>query len=129
MCNFDKQALYGVLERHYDTGFSQTIADKVEELTMRDNDLEEINELSELAMEYRTKIRELTAAYRTVQGETLVRQVYAAHEKIFIRRQIADLWRLYRTLQADLHELTADFRENLGMASLFPTEKESRAAA
>ncbi len=129
------EGLLEVLAKRYSVGFSQEIADQVTYLKQRDIQFLDIKELNDLAGEYRARIRGLMADYRAARsgqrgGE--IRQVYASHESIFIRRQITDLWKVYRILMADSHEMTAVYLARLGFKNnqaSRPTGKEYRAAA
>jgi len=128
----EKQALFGALAKRYDVGFSQGIADQIESLSCRDIQFLDIKELNDLTAEYRTRIRCLIAACRATDEKTTVKQVYASHEKIFIRRQIADLWQLYRMTCADRREMTSAYLGQLGInhyPTSLPTGKKDRAAA
>src|SRR5690606_14590326 len=103
----------------------------------------DIKELNDLAAEYRARLRDLTAACRETRtraqnqenGATNVRQLYAGHEALFLRRQITDLWQVYRIVIADSHEMTADYLAQLArkshknFRSSLPTWKNRRAAA
>lgn len=133
MNTLNSQTLYGALAVRYDTGFSQDIADQVQALARRDIQLLDIKDLNDLAAEYRARIRELIIACRSTEEKTTVRQVYASFEQIFIRRQITDLWKLYRIICADCHEMTSIYMDKLEKghqrASSHHTEKEYRAAA
>ena len=127
--------LSGVLAERYSVGFSQEIADQVTHLKQRDIQFLYIKELNDLAGEYRARIKGLVADYRSArsgQRNCEIRQFYASHESIFIRRQITDLWKVYRILMADSHELTAAYLAQLKSRKYQtsrPTGKECRAAA
>lgn len=127
---------FEVLASRYNVGFSQQTADKVARLARRDSQFLEIKELNDLAAEYRGRLRDLLASYRDARGNAQgdhVRQVYVSYEAIFIRRQIADLWRVYRIVMADSHEMTADYlaqlRPHQNRQASLPTGKDNRAAA
>ncbi len=127
----------GPLADRYCVGFSQDIADQVDRLNKRDIQILDIKELNDLAGEYRGRIRGLVAYFRAMQelskGEgDLTRRFYTSHEAIFVRRQITDLWKVYRILMADSHEMTAVYLARLGFKNnqaSRPTGKEYRAAA
>lgn len=127
---------FEVLASRYNVGFSQQTADKLARLAKRDIQFLEIKELNDLAAEYSGRLRDLLASYRRARGNTQgdhVRQVYVSYEAIFFRRQIADLWQVYRIVMADSREMTADYLAQLRprqyrQASL-PTGKDNRAAA
>lgn len=79
----------------------------------------EIKELNDLVSEYRDRLRGLVTGYRTYQaagasGWTVPRKVYSSYESVYIRRQIADLWQLYRVIVADCHEMTALYFQQQG---------------
>lgn len=128
---------FEVLASRYNVGFAQQTADKVARLAKRDIQFLEIKELNDLAAEYRGRLRDLLASYRrargNAQGDHVVRQVYVSYEAIFIRRQIADLWQVYRIVMADSHEMTADYlvqlRTRHNRQASLPTGKDNRAAA
>jgi len=128
--NFEALAL------RYNVGFAQQTIDKLARLNQRDIQFLEIKELNDLAAEYRDRLRSLLASYRSACLDirsNAVRQVYVSYEAIFIRRQIADLWQVYRIVVADSHEMTADYlaqlRHNQYKQASLPTEKDNRAAA
>ena len=105
---------FDVLSARYDVGFSQQIADSLKSRNQREIGLLDIKHLDELTKEYRHRIRELARRCRA-SGDAgkadgpLMGRVYASHEAIFTRRQIADLWTLYRMAQADRSEMAGDF--------------------
>ena len=112
------QSLYGELEARYDTGFSQDISDHVNQLHRREIMFFDIKELNDMAAEYRERIRTLVPIYRGLKKQSqrhqsIPRQTYASYEGIFIRRQISDLWKLYRTAQTDSHDMTTAYKEQL----------------
>lgn len=130
------QSVFESLSVRYGVGFSQQTADKVARLAKRDIQFLEIKELNDLAAEYRGRLRDLLASYRRARGNAQddhVRQVYVSYEAIFIRRQIADLWQVYRIVMADSHEMTADYlaqlRPHQNRQASLPTGKDNRAAA
>jgi hypothetical protein len=130
----EAQALYGALSARYGVGFSQDIADQVERLNERDTGFLDIKELNDLAAEYRVRIRTLVHGCRLLRSRVrdgLIRQLYASHEDIFVRRQITDLWALYRICMADSHEMTACYLARLQkkFKASHPIGKEYRAAA
>lgn len=131
-----KTAALQVLLERFPVGFAQEILDKVQANAERETQFLDIKELNDLAAEYRIRLRRLTADCRRAQagqGETMVRRVYASHESLFISRQIADLWRLYRLIMADSFELTADYMMKLKaksyQVSSFSVAEEYRTAA
>lgn len=127
---------FEALASRYSVGFAQQTADQLSNLNRRDTQLLDIKELNDLAAEYRGRLRDLLASYRGAQGKAQgdnVWQVYLSYEAIFIRRQITDLWRVYRIVMTDSHEMTADYLAQLRprqyrQASL-PTGKGNRVAA
>jgi len=121
-------------DRH-NIGFLQEIADRVACLDKRDIQFLDIKEVNDLAAEYRQRMRALIINYRAARVKApspTIRQLYGSHESIFIRRQISDLWKVYRILIADSHEMTAlylaqlDSRKNRFYRF---TEKDMRIAA
>ena len=141
MSDQDVNELHESLAAHYPVSFAQDIADKVVRLHKRDIQLLDIKALNDLAAEYRTRIRaEITALRaRRAEADGSVRAVYIHHELVFARRQIADLWAVYRILTADAHDMTADYLAQLARkthrfsptttSSSPHTRKEHRAAA
>lgn len=126
-----QDSLFGDQAEHYPVGFAQEISSRVHRLQQREIQLLDIKSLNDLAAEYRARIRTLISSYRSIrelEEHDTVRQVYASYETIFIRRQIFDLWKLYRIALSDSQEMTADYMATLNgkqdkRASL-PTEKE-----
>lgn len=113
----DTSALYGVLAQRYDVGFSQGITDEIDRLERRDIQLLEIKELNDLLAEYRARIRTLVRSYRNIRDKddkSSLRQLYASHEGVLMRRQIADLWEVYRIITADVHEMTGSYLQGFG---------------
>lgn len=123
------------LSERYPIAFAQEITDQLSRLDRRDVQLLDIKELNDLAAEYRTRIRGVIAHYRAGRAAvnvSVARQVYASHENVFVQRQISDLWKVYRILMADSHELTATYMAQLRQRKFTvsrPTGKEYRAAA
>lgn len=120
------QAEMAALEQRYGAGFAQYLTDQIERLNTREIDFLDIKELNDLVVEYRTRIRDLIALYRTVKktdgsndNQPLVRRVYASHETVLLHRQIADLRKLYRMAWADSRELTEEYIRRLN-ARAFP---------
>lgn len=127
--------IFELMSCSYPVGFSQQTADEVVRLSKREGEFLDIKELNDLAAEYRSRLRCLIASYRAVCGqheESMVRKVYANHESIFMRRQLTDLWQVYRIVVADSHEMTKDYLRRLRMqkyGSTLPPETEYRKAA
>ena len=115
MMNQDVAALHEALSAHYPVSFAQAITDKVVRLHKRDIQLLDIKALNDLAADYRVRIRHEITALRARRAESdgSVRAVYIQHELLFARRQIADLWAVYRIVTADAHEMTADYMAQL----------------
>ncbi|MBU0858848.1 MAG: hypothetical protein KJ667_02820 [Alphaproteobacteria bacterium] len=134
--NDEAATMVDSLAARYEVSFAQDVSDQIIRLRRRDVQLLDIKELNDLAAEYRVRLRGLIGNARIVRdgaaGST-VRQVYAGHEMIFIRRQIADLWCVYRIAMADSFEMTADYMAQLRARgykpSSLPTEKHYRAVA
>jgi hypothetical protein len=127
--------VFELLGCRYQVGFSQQTADDVVRLNKREGEFLDIKELNDLAADYRNRLRTFIAAYRAARshnGQSLARQVYANHETIFMRRQLADLWQVYRILIADSHEMTKDYMQRLRPhmpVSTLPAQTEYRKAA
>ena len=128
---------FDVLAARYNVGFAQQIADQLESLDRCELDLFDIMAINDVAGEIRQDIKGLFALYRSAHGISkgngqLMRRVYANHKTILLRRQISDLWKLYRMARADSRELTAEYNRRLNAASYrasVPTEEKFRAAA
>lgn len=80
----------------------------------------EIKELNDLVSEYRDRIRGLVAGYRTYRATAhshwaVPRKVYSSYEALYIQRQLADLWQIYRVIVADCHEMTALYFQQQGI--------------
>lgn len=138
MNNNNEQALFGLLADRYDVGFSQDISDRVTRLDARDIQFLEIKELNDLCAAYRVRIRALIQGCRTLrkQGKETasVLALHAGYEEIFTKRQIVDLWKLYRIAMADSHEMTAVYLACLSGGKnhyrfSLPSEEEYREAA
>jgi hypothetical protein len=98
----------------------------------------DVKELNDLAHQYRARIRDLIVGYRTAQAASagqgeMYRRVYVSYEAIYLRRQIADLWKVYRIVMADCVEITETYYQQLSnqkyTSASRPTGKENRAAA
>lgn len=116
--------VFDAMSVRYDVGVSQQIADELDCLEQRNIDFFDIKHLNDLAAEYRHRVRGLISLCRAVRkssrkNDSLMRQVYASHEAIFLRRQIADLWALYRMAQTDSRELTTEYMERLNAGSVY----------
>lgn len=129
---------FEVMAARYNVGFAQQIADQLENLDRCELDLFDIMAINEVAEEVRQEIKGLFALYRAALGISnengqLMRRVYANHKTILLRRQISDLWKLYRMARADSRELTAAYMQRLNRGAYQrtspPTEKECWAAA
>lgn len=117
------------------TGFSRTntahIVDFPHPATIQFLDIKALNDLSAF---YRERLHDLIQDYRVIvygRDETLIRSTYVNHELIIIRRQISDLWKVYRTLMTDRHALTRSYMGYLNSSkeqASFPTEKRRPAA-
>lgn len=104
----------------------------------------DVKELNDLLVEYRLRLRAQIAAYRSYKtllsnqrlSDGVIRKVYASYEGIFQRRRIADLWKVYRILSADCHDMTQTYLANLhaqiseinAYRPSLPTEKTRTAA-
>lgn len=116
------QAEMAALELRYGADFSQYLVDQIGRLDERAIEFLDVKELNDLVGEYRTRIRDLIALYRTTKNETgandnrpLMRRVYANHETVLLHRQIADLRKLYRMAWADSRELTEEYIRRLNV--------------
>lgn len=114
------KAEMAALEERYGAGFSQYLTDQIGRLDQREIDFLDIKELNDLVGEYRTRIRDLIALYRSAKKDTgandnrpLMRRVYASHETVLLHRQIADLRKLYRMAWADSREMTDEYIRRL----------------
>jgi ATP-dependent Lon protease len=139
---------YDLLAARYDVGFAQQIADQLADIESRDIELFDIMAINEVAEELRQEIKGIFAHYRAAHaesraGEQTARRVYAGHKTYLLRRQISDLWKLYRMARTDSRELTNEYMRRLEASSFYPAsqtapvdaagsatvEKRSRAAA
>lgn len=62
----------------------------------------------------RLAVRQVRAWKAAYEAETdTIEKVYSAYEGIFIRRQFADVWQLYVTVNRDYHEMRRVYLANL----------------
>jgi hypothetical protein len=70
----------------------------------------EMKQMAEIMARYRNRVRVMIHHYRRWKAdyereEDRIEKVYRAYEGIFVRRQLADVWQLYLTVNRDYHEL------------------------
>lgn len=114
------QADMAALEQRYGAGYAQYLSDQLAFTDQQKIDFLDIKELNDLVAEYRARIRDLIALYRTAKNsdgandnKPLVRRVYASHETVLLHRQISDLRKLYRMAWADSREMTDEYIRRL----------------
>ena len=70
----------------------------------------EMKQMAEVMARFRNRVRVMIHHYRRWKADyerehDRVEKVYRAYEGIFVRRQLADVWQLYLTVNRDYHEL------------------------
>ncbi len=70
----------------------------------------DMKQMAEIMVRFRNRVRVMIHHYRRWQTDYQREQdrfekVYRAYEGIFVRRQLADVWQLYLTVNRDYHEL------------------------
>lgn len=78
----------------------------------------DLKQLAEIQVRYRNRVRVMIHHYRRWRADyereqDRMEKVYRAYEGIFVRRQLADCWQLYLTVNSDYHELRRVYLANL----------------
>lgn len=78
----------------------------------------DLKQLAEIQVRYRNRLRVMIHHYRRWRADyereqDRVEKIYRAYEGIFVRRQLADSWQLYVTVNRDYHELRRVYLANL----------------
>ncbi|HEY0902222.1 MAG TPA: hypothetical protein VGD95_08870 [Micavibrio sp.] len=76
----------------------------------RDISYLDMKQMAEITARYRNRVRVIIHHYRRWKADyqreqDRVEKVYRAYEGIFVRRQLADVWQLYLTVNRDYHAL------------------------
>lgn len=78
----------------------------------------EMKQMAEVMDRFRNRVRVMIHHYRRWKADyerehDRIEKVYRAYEGIFVRRQLADVWQLYMTVNRDYHELRRVYLANL----------------
>lgn len=70
----------------------------------------DLKQMAEIQARYRNRVRILAAKYRAWRTEhegihDVLDKVYSSYDGIFLRRQLADAYQMYRIINKDFHEL------------------------
>ena len=108
---------YGIEER-YGPAYVQQLRDRLIHIEGREIQYLEMKQMAEILARFRNRVRVMIHHYRRwkvdYERETdRIEKVYRAYEGIFVRRQLADVWQLYLTVNRDYHELRRVYLANL----------------
>lgn len=78
----------------------------------------EMKQMADVLTRFRGRVRLVLSQYRVWKAAYAVEtddieKVYMAYEGIFIRRQFADVWQLYVTVNRDYHDMRRVYLANL----------------
>lgn len=105
-------------ETTFGAAYVQQLRDHLIQIDAQDISYLEMKQMAEIMARFRNRVRVLVHHYRRWQADyhreqDRVEKVYRAYEGIFVRRQLADVWQLYVTVNRDYHELRRIYLANL----------------
>ena len=106
------------MEERYGPAYVQQLRDRLIHIEGREIHYLEMKQMAEILARFRNRVRVMVHHYRRwkvdYERETdRIEKVYRAYEGIFVRRQLADVWQLYVTVNRDYHELRRVYLANL----------------
>lgn len=118
MSVYTGQDVFRELETRHHVGFVQGIKDSVTRAEQREVQYLEVKQMIDMLIRYRTKMKKVLAEYRdwktAYEAETdEIEKVYTAYEGIYARRQFADCWKLYVTVNKDYHDMRRAYLANI----------------
>lgn len=115
---YTEQDVFDELETRHSVAFVQDIRDRIAIIEKREIQYLEMKQMADMLIKYREKMRKTLREYRewktAYEAETdEIEKVYTAYEGIFARRQLADRWKLYVTVNTDYHDMRRAYLANL----------------
>lgn len=106
------------MEERYGPAYVQQIRDHLVQTEAREIQYLEMKQMAEILARFRNRVRVMVHHYRRWKADyeretDRVEKVYRAYEGIFVRRQLADVWSLYLTVNRDYHEMRRVYLANL----------------
>ncbi|QQG36928.1 MAG: hypothetical protein HYS17_03920 [Micavibrio aeruginosavorus] len=100
------------------SAYVQQLRERLLSVGAQDIQYFDLKQLAEIQARYRNRLRVMIHHYRRWQADygrerDRIEKVYRAYEGIFVRRQLADSWQLYLTVNRDYHELRRVYLANL----------------
>lgn len=106
------------MEERYGPAYVQQLRDNLIHIEAKEISYLEMKQMAEIMVRFRNRVRVMIHHYRRWKTDyerehDRVEKVYRAYEGIFVRRQLADVWQLYLTVNRDYHELRRVYLANL----------------
>lgn len=106
------------MEERYGPAYVQQLRDHLIHIEAKEIQYLEMKQMAEVLARFRNRVRVMIHHYRRwktdYERETdRIEKVYRAYEGIFVRRQLADVWQLYLTVNRDYHEMRRVYLANL----------------
>lgn len=105
-------------ETAFGTAYVQQLRDHLIHIDSHDISYLEMKQMAEVMARFRNRVRVMIHHYRRWKADyerehDRIEKVYRAYEGIFVRRQLADVWQLYMTVNRDYHQLRRVYLANL----------------
>ena len=105
-------------EERYGAAFVQQLRDHLIHIDAKEISYLEMKQMAEVMARFRNRVQVMIHHYRRWKADyerehDRIEKVYRAYEGIFVRRQLADVWQLYLTVNRDYHELRRVYLANL----------------
>jgi hypothetical protein len=106
------------MEERYGPAYVQQLRDHLIHIDAKEISYLEMKQMAEVLARFRNRVRVMIHHYRRWKADyerehDRIEKVYRAYEGIFVRRQLADVWQLYLTVNRDYHELRRVYLANL----------------
>ena len=106
------------MEERWGPAFVQQLRDHMIQFEAKDIQYLEMKQMAEIQARFRNRVRVMIHHYRRWKADyerevDPIEKVYRAYEGIFVRRQLADVWSLYVTVNRDYHEMRRVYLANL----------------
>ena len=106
------------MEERYGPAYVQQLRDHLVHIEAKGISYLEMKQMAEVLARFRNRVRVMVHHYRRWKADyerehDRIEKVYRAYEGIFVRRQLADVWQLYMTVNRDYHELRRVYLANL----------------
>ncbi|MCM2343261.1 MAG: hypothetical protein NDJ24_01725 [Alphaproteobacteria bacterium] len=114
----NKSATFGDRDDLSGAAYVERLRDHLLTIDAQDIQYFDLKQLAEIQARYRNRVRVMVHHYRRWRADyereqDRIEKVYRAYEGIFVRRQLADCWQLYLTVNRDYHELRRVYLANL----------------